>query len=513
MFAAAVAVAAMHQMPSCTNGPCKNVLYFLSDDMRADWGTYGLPTKTPHLDQLASEGLTFTHAYCQMSVCSPSRQSFMTSRRPDTSKVWNFIDANPRSTQATPGHFKEAGYLTLGLGKTFHENGGAWNADAYWSTEAKPYFTYTSNACPIGAAGGGHCIENDDKIYDYQLRLAALEYLGYASEVRRNTSRPFYMMVGFRDPHAPWAAPQRMYDLYNESEIAGPKHATLDASQPLISWSEQLSVQLQNGTRFPFSPHRAVPDWVQRDQRHAYYAAVSYVDEHIGVLLARLRSEGQADQTIVLVHADHGYQLGEHGIWEKKSNFDLAVRVPLLIKVPGMVQSAGQKTSSLTDLVDVFPTLATLAGLPPPAGVDGDDVSSLLVEPTASLKSAAYHQYPACGMAVINQTRGGCNSVPRSKFDFMGYSVRSPEWRYTLWLPWDGKKLAPRWQASLLETQEELYAHSGDDSTDMDRWENINLAPDRSDVTTQLRANLEAFFRKDRVGGGSDQAQVAGART
>ena len=231
-------------LPNCTNGPCKNVLYFLSDDMRADWGAYGMPTKTPNLDKLASEGLMFTHAYCQMSVCSPSRQSFMTGLRPDRNQVWNFIDANPLSTPATPGHFRAAGYLTLGLGKTFHEDGGAWNAKSYWSPD-RPYYTYKANTCPIGGEGGGHCVEQDDKIYDYQLRLAALDYLSFAAEVQRNTSRPFYLMVGFRDPHVPWAAPQRMYDLYDEAEIAGPTHTTLDASQPLIAWSKAHSVQLQ----------------------------------------------------------------------------------------------------------------------------------------------------------------------------------------------------------------------------------------------------------------------------
>ena len=359
-------------LPTCAGtGNCSNVLYFLSDDMRADWGTYGLPVKTPNLDQLASEAMTFTHAYCQMSVCSPSRQSFMTSRRPDTNQVWNFIDANPLSTVATPGHFRDAGYLALGLGKTFHEDGGAWNADAYWSTEARPYFTYTANRCPIGGEGGGHCVEKDEDIYDYKLRLAALDYLGFAAEVRRNTSRPFFMMVGFRDPHAPWAAPQRMYDLYDEAAILGPTYPTLDASQPLIAWSAQLSIQLQNGTHFPFSPTHPVPEWVQRDQRHAYYAAISYVDEHIGAILGKLRGEGLYTSTIIVVHADHGYQLGEHGIWEKKSNFDLAVRVPLLLRVPGKPRAVGVKSASLTDLVDVFPTLASLAGLTAPAGVDG----------------------------------------------------------------------------------------------------------------------------------------------
>lgn len=112
---------------------CKNILYFVSDDMRSDWGAYGLPVVTPNLDQLASKSMLFEHAYCQISVCAPSRMSFMTSKRPDTNGVWNFIDTNPLTTQATPGHFRDHGYITLGLGKTFHQDFGAWNAAKYWS--------------------------------------------------------------------------------------------------------------------------------------------------------------------------------------------------------------------------------------------------------------------------------------------------------------------------------------------------------------------------------------------
>lgn len=194
-------------------------------------------------------------------------------------------------------------------------------------------------------------------------------------------------------------------------------------------------------------------------------------------------------------------QLGEHGIWGKMSNFDLAVRVPLLVKVPGKPQAAGQKTASLIDLVDVFPTLASLAGLLAPVAVDGDDVSSLFDEPTRTLKQAAYHQYPACGMAKINQTRTACNKIKKKQFDFMGYSVRTASWRYTLWLPWDQQKLVAKWEAAASEVQEELYAHDGDDSTDMDRWENVNFATSQPSVAAQHRKLLKAFFAKKKRAG------------
>jgi len=421
----------------------------------------------------------------------------MTSKRPDTNKVWNFIDANPLSTQATPGHFRDNGYLTLGLGKTFHEAAGAWNAEQYWNTTVKPYFPYSTNTCPHGGEGGGQCILPDDQIWDFKLRLAAVDYLAFAAKHYKATGTPFFVMAGFRSPHAPWAAPKRMYDLYDESSIAVPTNKVLGEGTPLIAWSPELSVRLANGTSFPYGPYKPVPDWVTRNNRHAYYAAVSYVDEHIGAILKVLDDEGVREDTIVVFHGDHGYALGEHGEWEKKSNLDLIVRVPLMIHVPNRTDRLSEKkTKALFDLVDVFPTLSSLAGLPAPADVDGMDQSGLILTPANSAqrqRDAAYHQYPACSTPSFNHTRSACNNTPKGKFDFMGYSVRTASWRYTCWYHWKRDKLEADWEG---EYAEELYDHKGDSSTDFDRWDNKNLAKEEEQVAKQLKAKLEAFFRK-----------------
>ena len=468
-----------------------NVVYVLSDDMRADVGAYGMPVVTPHLDALARDGLTFTQAFCQVSVCSPSRQSFMTSLRPDTHGVWNFIDANPKTVVATPGWFREHGYATFGLGKTFHEDAGAWNADRYWNTSRLPYFPYQANTCKHGAEGGGQCVVDDDaETYDYLLRVATVEAL----DVALAQDAPFFVMAGFRDPHAPWAAPKRMYDLYEEGAIAVARHETIPAGAPEIAWAYCLDVRLANGTSFPYGPRAPVPDWVARNQRHAYYAAVSYADEHVGAVVETLKSAKAYDDAIVVFHSDHGYHLGEHGAWEKKSNFDLVVRVPLLIKAPASFAAArGVKTGSFVELVDVFPTLAALAGLPKPPAVDGDDVSAVFGDPSTALKTVAYAQYPACGVAAFNDTRKECNEVPRADFDFMGYSIRTPDWRLTLWLRWNGTALAAHWDGPAAV---ELYNHTGDDGSDMDAFENENLADAIPGVAAGLRARLAAFFKK-----------------
>mmetsp|Transcript_24362 Transcript_24362/g.87015 ORF Transcript_24362/g.87015 Transcript_24362/m.87015 type:complete len:508 (+) Transcript_24362:144-1667(+) len=487
-----------------------DVVYLLADDMRADWGAYGLETaQTPHFDALAKDALLFANAYCQISVCSPSRQSFLHSLRPDTFRVWNFLDANPLSAPTTPGWFRDHGYLALGLGKTFHEKRGAWNADAIFNTSFLPYYLYEDNECVGSRAGegGGHCVLADEDIYDYRLRLKTLDYLDAAVEHKRDTSTPFFLLCGFRDPHAPWVAPKRMYDLYTKG-VLPPLHDTLAPGVPLISWSNELDV-LANDTSYAYGPYKAVPKAVQLDQRLAYYAAVSYVDEHVGAVVQKLKTLGLYESTLLVSHSDHGYLLGEHGLWEKKSNFDLAVRVPLLIKAPG---KAFGKTHAILELVDVFPTLSNLAGLPPPPGVEGSDVSSLFDESlfdsgATSLdtggagKRAAYHQYPACSTPSFNSTRAQCNEVPRAAFDFMAYSVRTADWRYTLWLPWDGSKLEPIWDGSKLEPiweggkfADELYDHASDDSTSMDRFENANVASRHADVSLRLRNQLRDFF-------------------
>ena len=193
-----------------------------------------------------------------------------------------------------------------------------------------------------------------------------------------------------------------------------------------------------------------------------------------------------------------GYHLGEHGEWEKKSNFDNVVRVPLVIKpqTSSSTSSGAVVEKTYLDLVDIFPTLSSLAGLPPPpdaAYLDGTDLSALFKDPTLALKGEAFHQYPACGMRNgINETRGECNNTPKTQFDYMGYSVRNSLWRYTLWLPWNGTALSAAWDSA--EYEEELYSHGGDISMDFDAYENVNLASSNPGVSKQLRARLRNFF-------------------
>lgn len=359
-----------------------------------------------------------------------------------------------------------------------------------------PYFPYELGVCPHGGPTGGHCVQNDTEIFDYHLLQKTQQYLAFAADNTRRTGQPFFLMAGFKKPHAPWQAPQRMYDLYApRSAIRTATNDTFPPSSPLIAWSHQLDVMLANGTTFPYTPFQPVPPWVQQDQRQAYYAAVSYVDEHVGALLAQLNASGLANNTIVVVHSDHGYLLGEHGLWEKKSNFEDAVRVPLLLHVPSKPASHGRTTESLTELVDVMPTLLSLANVVPPAVLDGKDLSPLLDDPTQSLKPAAFHQYPACNVSTFNATRADCNLVPQSAFDFMGFSIRTSAWRYTAWFPWNHTTSAADFAGPYAP---ELYPHAGDNGTNMDAYENTNMAVTFPAVAASLHAQLLAFFTSDK---------------
>jgi len=284
----------------------------------------------------------------------------------------------------------------------------------------------------------------------------------------------------------------------------------------MVAWYHGIDVLTGNGRRYNYTPNKPVPDAVIQDQRRAYYAAVSYVDEHIGALLDELDAQGLTDSTIVVVHGDHGYHLGEQGIWGKATNFDLAVRVPLVIRHPNKTGAMGVKTGSFVDLVDVFPTVVGLAGLPPPEGVDGEDVSRIFDDPHTPTKQVAYAQYPVCGQQIhalierkkwVKHKRDRCSQTPPQLFSGMGYTVRDAAWRYTLWLPWDREALEARWNC--LETDmspggdqgcgyaEELYPHEGDDSSSMDDWEHTNEVEKWPDVARVLRQQVREFFEHD----------------
>ena len=423
-----------------------NVLFIVADDFRAELASYGSPAKTPNLDRLAKRSLQFDRAYAQQAVCNPSRSSFLTGRRPDSLRIWNnsvhFRDLNPDVT-TLPLWFKEHGYDTRCVGKIFHNwhttvhgDPRSWSApeflhyanhgddDAQVKGELPQNLAKTTTGFGYGKNGLCECRDVPDEAY-YDGRVAA-EAVRVLGEVK-GKEKAFFLAVGFWKPHAPFNAPKKYWDLYDRAKLP-PLDARRPEGAPEIAFHNNSEVLGPPAKRATLTPEAIA------EMRHGYFANISYMDAQLGKVLDALEASGVSDRTIVTFVADHGYHIGEHTLWGKTSNFDLDARVPLLIGSPGM-KSAGQRTASPTELLDLFPTLVALCGLPKPDGLEGTSHAPLLNDPSLKLKPAAFTQHPR--PAYYDREPGGQPSV-------MGVSVRTASVRYTEWRDWKTGKPVSR---------------------------------------------------------------------
>ncbi len=421
-----------------------NVLFIAVDDLRPELGCYGEShIHSPNIDALARSGRLFERAYCQQAVCNPSRTSLMTGMRPDSIGVTgnhsHFRDKHP-DVVTLPQHFKQHGYLAAAIGKIYHgvfPDGASltkWDTmgdPESWSVPAVrfgPRYYYTEEG--IAAAKGvyqkvyrpmnpgpddwtkklvfGPATESpdvpDNVLYDGQVADAAVETL----RELQGTDKPFFLAVGFIKPHSPYIAPRKYFDLYED--VALPKHTEFPADAP--NFAGHGSGELRRYTDQP--KNGVISNDRQQRVRQAYFACISYIDAQIGRVLDELDRSGLSDNTIVVLYGDHGYHLGEQGLWGKTTNFELDTRVPLIVRSPRM-KAAGESSTSLVELVDLYPTLAELAGLPITDQLEGKSFVSILKDPAQITKTAALSQYP----------RGG---------GLMGYSMRTSTHRLTQWV-------------------------------------------------------------------------------
>lgn len=421
-----------------------NVLFISVDDLRPELNCYGAGhIHSPNIDRLAATGLLFQRAYCQQAVCNPSRTSLLTGLRPDstgvTSNHAHFRTRHP-NVVTLPQHFRSHGYHAQAIGKIFHGVFPEGASNTPWDTMGDPqswsvpairfgpryYYTepgidvarkvYQQVYKPTNAGSDdwttrlvfGLATESPDvsdgTLYDGQVANAAVAAL---QQRNRNPAQPFFLAVGFIKPHSPFVAPKRYFDLYDNVGTADnqllPAHAPVQAGHR----SGELRRYTDQPDRGPLSIEN------QRRLRHAYFACVSYIDAQIGRVLDELKRLGLDGKTVVCLYGDHGYHLGEQGLWGKTTNFELDTRVPLIIRTPDM-RSAGQKSQALVELVDLYPTLAELAGLPVGDHLQGCSLATLLNQPDGEVKQFALSQYP----------RG----------DLMGYSMRTASRRLTLWI-------------------------------------------------------------------------------
>jgi len=413
----------------------KNVLLLVSDDCRAVQGCYGQPTITPNIDRLAERGLRFDRAYCQYPLCNPSRASFLSGARPDTTKVYENATQfrqNIPDVVTLPQLFKNNGYYVARVGKLYHygvptqigtdglDDPVSWekvvnprgrdcdDEDKIYSIVAGQKATVAVGAKKYGgtlswlAADGNDEEQTDGKIAREACRLLA-----------EHKDHPFFLAVGFFRPHTPYVSPKKYFGLYPAEKVPLAKVPEDDReSKPIAS----LSV---------FPPHYGMDEPLQRTVIQAYYASVSFMDTQFGMVLAELERLGLAENTVVVFISDHGYHLGEHGQWQKMTVFEEAARVPLIVAAPGM-KAAGRSTTRLAELVDVYPTIADLCGLKVPGHVEGTSLKPLLDDPERPWKRGAFTQ-------VVHNVRGGRGAKAGGKDAAMGRSVRSDRYRYTEW--------------------------------------------------------------------------------
>ena len=416
---------------SGNNDPKKlNVLFIAVDDLRPELGCYGHPmVKSPNIDKLACEGVMFNNAYCQVALSNPTRASLLTGMRPDAIKVYDlqahFRDHSPE-TVTLPEYFKQQGYHSVSLGKIFHlKDEQSWSVPS-WDSD-KPNYVLEENLELIRTSERkrGPSTEkanvSDTAYCDGAIAERAVEAL------RLMGDRPFFLAVGFYKPHLPFCAPEKYWNLYNPDDITVP-----DTLPPLNAANEALTnfQELRNYSGVP--AYNTLSEKQSRHLIHGYYAAVSYMDAQVGKLLDELKRLGLDKNTIVILWGDHGWKLGEYGNWCKHTNVDYDLRVPLIIKTPGM-NSAGKKTDAITEFVDVYPTLCSQAGLQIPSCLQGKDCSILLNSPEKEFKDAAFSQFE------------------RPK-NIMGYSIRTDRYRYTYWLNMNNKEV----------TDDELYDYQND---------------------------------------------------
>lgn len=501
-----------------------NVLFLSLDDFGPYLKGYGHEQIiAPNMDGLMDRGFAFDRAYCQIAICAPSRSSLMTGMRPDSVAVYDlathFREKVP-NVVTLPQHFKNNGYYAQAVGKNFHPaftfhsdvdgqpslaDPVSWDVPTWLPGPPRYYHT------PEGIADvkkvfartrmrkdetpddwykyvlRGFAVEAPDvpesALYDGQVTDKALQVLREIADRQRaapaGEAQPFFMGVGFLKPHYPFIAPKKYWELYDRSEIKLAENNFPPRDAPPISlqvhWAEARAQSDVPNTG-------AILPAQQREMKHGYFACISYVDALIGRLLAELERQNLTDNTIIMLWGDHGFSLGENSIWAKLTNSEMSTRVPLLVVDPRKPELRG-RSAGLVELIDMYPTLCDLAGLPKPEHLEGSSFVPLMEEPERPWKTAAfsqYHRYP-----IKNYRRHPLAiDTPMGYWDYppegaMGYSMRTDRYRFTLWHVTD----QPDNVLGL-----ELYDHQ------VDPAENVNIAghPDQAELVAQLTQKLKA---------------------
>ncbi|MBV6641467.1 MAG: sulfatase [Cyclobacteriaceae bacterium] len=371
-----------------------NVLFIAVDDLRPQLGSFGVSgVISPNIDRLAAMGTIFPEAYCNIPVCGASRASILTGLRPTINRFLSFdtrIDEQAPGVTTLPGHFKANGYYTITNGKVAHHKGdciGAW--DEEWRPKGPGRnFLIPENAAMDAVEGQrGPAWENadvpDSAYHDGKIALKAISDLKRLKE----KDQPFFLAVGFKKPHLPFNAPTKYWDMYDPEKIGladNPFKPEKAPDQAMHNFGE-----LRNYSGIP--QEGPVSDSVALNLRHGYHACVSYMDAQLGLVLDELERLDLADNTIIVLWGDHGWNLGEHGLWCKHCNFHTSINAPLIVAAPGF--KGGQKALTRAEFVDIYPTICELAGLPLPGHLQGKSFVSVMDDPNSSHKDFALSKW------------------------------------------------------------------------------------------------------------------------
>ena len=427
-----------------------NVLMIAIDDLGCTLGCYGHPVVlSPNIDRLAARSLRFERAYCQYPVCNPSRTSLLTGLRPDDTRIQDnnvFFRDNLPEAVTLPQLFRDGGYYTACVGKIFHgdkrmEDARSWDHTSYpkgtaagRSGEGRDLTGGALKWCRWLAADG-----TDEDQPDGQSAAEAIALL------EQHADQPFFLAVGFHKPHDPFVSPAKYFANYAIDRLrlpVEPADRGADVPLALVPAMKREFAKFTDRDKLEFM--------------RAYFAGISFTDAQVGKLLDALDRLRLSDRTIVILWGDHGYHVGERGWWNKNTLFELSARAPMLLSAPGM-KSAGKSTPRLVEFVDIYPTLADLCGLAPPANLAGMSLRPLLDDSLAPTKPYA-----------ITQVRRG---------EDVGYSVRDERFRYT---EWNGG-------ASGVE----LYDHDADEG----EYRNLAELPEHRATVERLRGELRARTR------------------
>ena len=514
------------------NAPAKkpNILFIAIDDLRTELGCYGSEIAvSPNLDELANQGLLFNRAYCQQAICGPSRASLLTGTRPETSGIYhNYVkirDLNP-DIVTLPQHFKNNGYETVYCGKIFHH--GDRDDELSWSRI--PANEIEKSKKPKGFALPENLKERRKTLKEMLEKYGEVARLGLAmgpayenADVPDNaysdgfhtdlaieamkemaqTDKPFFLGLGFNKPHLNWTAPKKYWDLYDRKNI--PDATEITAPTNAAEMGLHASFELRTRSNIPKSG--AIDPELGRTLKHAYLACVSYVDAQIGRMIEAVDKAGIRENTIIIVWSDHGFHLGEMGIWGKATNYEIATRVPMMIWTPNLPKgSQGKKTNALVELIDIYPTLCDLAGIAAPTNLEGHSFKPLLTAPDQKWKTAAFSQYPNPALrewgayplrpamretffgSLIEEVEQRIEGQQKEKWNrdlfennLMGYAMRTTQHRLVVWKDRTNPTTPP------------IYIELFDHKTDPN--ETKNIADNQPDLVNKLMIQFDKGWK------------------